>query len=108
MKLTFQAPTNGVALDVIKKRVAERVAHLDRRYPQFEIPTRYRWVDEHTAEGQYRGGKGRVTVGDEFTDAELELPFFARPFRARIEAFVQRELAGMLAGERPSRVPPPA
>jgi hypothetical protein len=107
MKLTFHAPTNGIALTEIKKRVAERVAHLDRRYPRFEISTRYHWVSDRTAEGEYRGGKGRVTVGEETIDAELELPFFARPFRARIEAFVQRELAGMLAGERPSRVPPP-
>ncbi len=106
MKLTFHAETNELELSVLKKRISERVTHLDARYPRFEIPTRYRWLDDRTAEGEYRGGRGRVTVGARAIDAELELPFFARPFRARIEAFVQRELAGLVAGDRPSRLPP--
>lgn len=104
MKLTFHA-THALDLTTLKQRIGDRVRHLDTRYPQFEINKHYRWVSERVAEGEYRGGHGRVELGDDTIDAELELPFFARLFRARIESFVRRELAGVVAGERASRFP---
>ncbi|MEI8255494.1 MAG: polyhydroxyalkanoic acid system family protein [Deltaproteobacteria bacterium] len=96
MKLHFQH-AHSLAPDALRRRVDERVAHYVARYPHLPIGGAFHWHDERTAVGGYRGGTGTVRLGDRDVRIELELPFFARPFRARIEAFVERELETALA-----------
>lgn len=79
-------------LQTLKARVDERIAHYDARYPHLNIRGHYRWLDERRAEAEYRGGKGRVTLGEREVTVEMELPFFAKPFKGRIEQFVAKEM----------------
>lgn len=91
MELVFtRAHTKDLA--TLKSLVSERVAHWATRYPQLDLASHYRWRDDRTATGAYRGGEGTVTLGEREVRVTLELPFFARPFKAKIEGFVNREL----------------
>ncbi len=96
MKLHFQH-AHTLAADELRRRVDARVADYAERYPQLPIAAAFTWRDAHTAVGGYRGGHGVVHLGERDVRIELSLPFFARPFRARIEAFVAREMDTVLA-----------
>ncbi len=89
--------THALALDVVKQRAEARLATYVARYPQLDLPGHYRWTSERTVDGSYRGGTGTITLGDAKVIIALDLPFFARPFRARIESFIERELDAIIA-----------
>lgn len=92
MKLEF---VHEHARDVasLKEHAQTRIAHYSERYPALALSGHFRWVSDRVAIGSYRGGSGTITVDEGMVRVELSLPFFARPFRARIEDFVRRELA---------------
>lgn len=96
MKLEF---TRAHALDLatLKARIADRVKYYDAKHPHFALSEHYRWVSEREARGSYRGGDGTVSLGEAEVRITLDLPFFARPFKARIEDFVRREFDAVLA-----------
>lgn len=92
MKLEFvQGHSRDVA--ALKAYAQERLALYAERYPSLGLAEHVRWVSDRVACGSYRGGSGTVTVDEREVRVELSLPFFARPFRTRIEEFVRRELA---------------
>lgn len=92
MKLAFsQAHTRD--LPSLKAHAQQRIALYAGRFPALELDEHFRWVSERVAEGSYQGGTGTVTLDEREMRVELSLPFFARPFRTRIEDFVRRELA---------------
>ena len=92
MKLEF---VQGHSRDVasLREHAQTRIAHYAGRYPALALSEHFRWVSDRVATGTYRGGSGTLTVDEREVRVELSLPFFARPFRARIEEFVRRELA---------------
>ncbi len=92
MKLDIAHP-HALDLATLKARAEERLAHYTARYPHIPMREHFRWDGDRVVRGSYRGGDGTVTLGEREVRVELELPFFARPFRARIEDFVRRELA---------------
>jgi hypothetical protein len=91
MKITVRGP-HGLELPALRARVEERLAHYETRYPNLRLREQYHWLDERHARGSYRGGHGTVALGPDEVVVELELPFFARPFRGRIEQFVRDEI----------------
>lgn len=82
----------------LKAHAQGRIAHYAERYPALALSEHFRWVSDRVACGNYRGGSGTVTVSERELRVELSLPFLARPFRARIEDFIRRELALAVAG----------
>lgn len=92
MKIAVTQP-HALDLATLKARAEARLAHYMARYPHIPMREHFRWDGERVVRGSYRGGDGTLTLGDREVRVELEIPFFARPFRARIEAFVRRELA---------------
>lgn len=96
MKLEFvQGHTRDVA--ALRAYAEARVAHYSGRYPALSLGEHFRWVSDRVATGSYKGGTGTITLGDREVRVVLDLPFFARPFRARIESFIRSELALALA-----------
>ncbi len=87
--------TQGHALDLatLKAHAQRRLEHYAERYPHLGLAEHFRWVSDRVASGSYKGGSGTLTLGEREVRVELDLPFFARPFRARIEDFVRRELS---------------
>ncbi len=96
MKLHFERP-HQLDIAELRKRVDARIAHYAAKYPHVPIHEFYRWRDERTAVGSYKGSEGTVQLGDGNVQIELHLPFFARPFKGRIEEFVKRECDEVLA-----------
>jgi hypothetical protein len=92
VKLDIAHP-HALDLATLKARAEERLAHYIDRYPHIPMREHFRWDGDRVVRGSYRGGDGTVTLGEREVRVELDLPFFARPFRARIEDFVRRELA---------------
>jgi hypothetical protein len=95
MKLQFRAPHALTAEDV-RKRIDDRVDYYATRYPNVPIRGAYHWRDDRTIVGSYRGGDGVVRIGDGEVLIDLDLPFFARPFKTRIEDFLRREADAVL------------
>ncbi len=92
MKLEFvQGHTRDVA--ALRTYAEARVAHYSGRHPSLSLGEHFRWVSDRVATGSYKGGTGTITLGDREVRVVLDLPFFARPFRARIESFIRSELA---------------
>lgn len=91
MKLEF---TQAHALDLatLKARAAARIEHYNAAYPKLALAEHFHWDGDRVASGSYRGGSGSISLGEREVRVELDVPFFARPFRARIEDFVRREL----------------
>ncbi len=87
--------TQGHALDLatLSAHAQKRIAYYAERYPHLALTDHCRWVDDRVVSGSYKGGTGTVTIGDRDVRVALDLPFFARPFKGRIEDFVRRELA---------------
>lgn len=96
MKLEF---TRAHALDLatLRARADARVQHYADRYPHLDLRSHFRWAGDREVRGSYRGGDGALHLGDREVRVTLDLPFFARPFKARIEDFVRRELDAALA-----------
>ncbi len=92
MKLSFNQP-HAVDLDALKAHAQRRLAHYAERYPHLGLAEHFRWVTDRSVSGSYKGGSGTLSVDEREIRVELDVPFFARPFRARIEDFVRRELA---------------
>lgn len=96
MKLEF-ARAHALDLATLKARIADRVRYYDEKHPRYALSEHYRWISEREARGSYRGGDGAVSLGESEVRITLDLPFFARPFRARIEDFIRREFDAVLA-----------
>jgi hypothetical protein len=89
--------SHALALDVIRSRLDARVAHYAARHPAVDMASHYRWTSERECRGSYRGGDGVIRIGEREVTVTLELPFLARPFKARIEDFLRRESDLVLA-----------
>lgn len=92
MKLEF-AQGHACDLAALRAHAQARIEHYAARHPALALAEHFRWVSDRVATGSYKGGSGTITLGDHEVRVELTLPFFARPFRARIESFVRAELA---------------
>ena len=104
MKLELAHP-HSLDLATLKARAEARLEEYVVRYPHIPMREHFRWDGDRVVRGSYRGGDGTITLGDREVRVELDLPSFARPFRARIEDFVRRELAlatAAAAGQVPS------
>lgn len=82
------------ALDAatLRSRLRRRFEHYADRYSALPLRESVSW-GERTVRGSFRGGDGVVTLGEGTVTVTVELPFFARPLRDRIERVLQRELA---------------
>lgn len=78
-------------VEALRQRIEARVADYTARYPKYDVGSLYRWTSPTSAEGSYRGAEGKITFDAASIAVELELPFFARAFKGRIEEFLQRE-----------------
>lgn len=83
----------------LKRRLETRAAHWDRKKPALGVGSAFRWVSEWRAEAEARGGSGWMELGERQVRLEVELPFVARPFRARIEDFLRAEAEAVLSGD---------
>lgn len=92
MKLEI-AQDHALDLATLKARAEERLEHYAAKYPHIPMREHFRWDGERVVRGSYRGGDGAITLGEREVRVALDLPFFARPFRARIEDFIRKELA---------------
>lgn len=97
MKIQFR-DAHALPMDELRRRVEARVALYVSKYPHVPISGLYRWRDTNIAVASYRGGEGVVELGDGHVAVELDLPFFARPFRTRIENFVRDEIQAVIKG----------
>lgn len=86
-------------MDEVKRRLDARAKHWAKKKPSLGIDDAYRWVSPTRAEGTARGGKGWVELSDGHVRLGGELPFFARPFRERIESFLRSEAEVVISGE---------
>ena len=91
MKLSFTQP-HAVDLGTLKAHAQRRLTHYAERYPHLGLAEHFRWVTDRSVSGSYKGGSGTLSVDEREIRVELDVPFFARPFRGRIEDFVRREL----------------
>jgi hypothetical protein len=91
VKLTFTQP-HTVDLVTLKAHAQQRLTHYAERYPHLGLAEHFRWVTDRSVSGSYKGGSGTLSVDEREIRVALEVPFFARPFRGRIEDFVRREL----------------
>lgn len=96
MKLELSRP-HALDLPTLRARITARVEHYTQRYPALNLTEHYRWTGEREARGSYRGGDGWLRLDERAVHLTLELPFFARPFRARIEDFLRREADQLVA-----------
>ena len=90
MKLDFRRG-HGTSITTLRERIDAQVAVYAGRYPHLDVGSHYRWTSPTTAEGSYRGADGVLSFDPQNISVTLELPFFARPFRSKIEAFLERE-----------------
>jgi hypothetical protein len=95
MKLELSRP-HALDLPTLRARINARVEHYAQRHPALDLAHHYRWTGEREARGSYRGGDGSLRFDERELRVTLELPFFARAFRARIEDFLQREADALL------------
>jgi hypothetical protein len=90
MKLEFRRG-HSLSVETLRQRIDARVADYTTRYPKYDVGSLYRWTSATTAEGSYRGADGKISFDAANIGVELHLPFFARPFKGKIEDFLQRE-----------------
>lgn len=90
MKLDFRRP-HSLTTEALRAHIEKRVAEYAARYPQYDVASLYRWTSPTSATGSYRGAEGRLSFDASSLAVELDLPFFARPFKGKIEDFLQRE-----------------
>jgi hypothetical protein len=96
MKLEFRR-AHGATVETLRERIGARVAVYAAKYPHLDVGSHYRWTSPTTAEGSYRGADGTISFDGSHIAVALELPFFARPFRSKIEDFLEREFAAITA-----------
>lgn len=96
MKLEFRR-AHGATVETLRDRINAQVAVYAARYPQFDVGSHYRWTSATSAEGSYRGADGKLSFDASHIAVTLDLPFFARPFKSKIEDFLQREFAVITA-----------
>lgn len=89
---------HALAVDEVRQRLDARAKHWAAKKPAFGIDSAYLWVSPTRAEGGARGGAGWIEITPTQVRLGGELPFFARPFRARIEGFLRDEAALVLSG----------
>lgn len=92
MKLEF-SQAHSYDLATLRTRAQARLEVYAARHPHLDLAAHFAWKTDRVVTGSYRGGDGTITLHDRRADVLLDLPFFARPFKDRITAFVQRELA---------------
>lgn len=92
MKLEFRRG-HASSVEALRERIDAQVALYAARYPQLDVGSHYRWTSPTSVEGSYRGAEGRLSFDGHSIAVTLDLPFFARPFKARIEDFLAREFA---------------
>jgi hypothetical protein len=92
MKLSMSAP-HQLDVATVRGRIEARVRHYDQRYPRVELMKHHRWLDDRHVRAEYRGGEGTISIDEKSVSVDMELPFFARIYRGRIEEFVRTELA---------------
>lgn len=92
MKLEFRRGHKST-VETLRARIDEQVAIYTARYPQFDVGSHYKWTSPTSAEGSYRGADGSMSFDAASVTVTLDLPFFLRPFKAKIEAFLEREYA---------------
>jgi hypothetical protein len=90
---------HAVPVATLKARLDKRARHWAEKKPAFGIRDAYRWVSPTRVEASARGARGVMELADDHVKVSFELPFFARPFRERIEAFVRAEAAVVISGE---------
>ena len=83
----------------LKRRLEARADHWHEKKPALGVASAFRWTSEWRAEAHARGGTGWLEIGDSQVRLEVVLPFVARPFRARLEAFLRAEAEAVLSGE---------
>ncbi|MBL8683852.1 MAG: polyhydroxyalkanoic acid system family protein [Myxococcales bacterium] len=98
MKLVLDF-THTIERGELKRRLEARAAHWDRKKPELGVGSAFRWTSDWRAEASARGGSGWMELGERQVRLEVELPFVARPFRARIEAFLRAEAEAVLSGD---------
>ena len=89
--------THALPVDEVRRRLDARAKHWAEKKPSLGITDAYRWVSPTRAEGSARGGAGWIEITPDQVRLGGELPFFARPFRARIEGFLRDEALLVLA-----------
>ena len=92
MKIDFHRG-HGASVATLRERIDAQVAVYAARYPHLDVGSHYRWTSPTSAEGSYRGADGRLSFDGSTLAVTLDLPFFARPFRSKIEDFLEREFA---------------
>ena len=96
MKLEFRRE-HGASVEALRERINAQVAVYASRYPHLDVGAHYRWTSATSAEGSYRGADGKLTFDESHLAVALELPFFARPFKSKIEDFLEREFVAITA-----------
>ena len=97
MKIEYRR-RHAVPVEVLRERIEARVVEYAGRYPHHDVRGMHRWTSATSAEASYRGGSGRLSFDDRTIVVELEVPFFARPFKGRIEAFLDAEYLALTSG----------
>ena len=87
--------THSLPVPELRKRIEDRIAHYEQRYPNANVREHYTWIDETHAKAHYKSGTGLVTISDHDFSVSMELPFFARPFKGKIEEFLKGEIAAI-------------
>ena len=90
MKIEFHRG-HGSSVDTLRERIDAQVAVYAVKYPHLDVGAHYRWTSATTADGSYRGADGQLSFDGSTITVTLHLPFFARPFRSKIEDFLERE-----------------
>lgn len=90
---------HALPVEELRRRLDARANHWAEKRPALGIAGAYRWVSPTRAEGAARGGQGWVEITSTHVRLGGVLPFFARPFRERIEGFLRAEAECVLSGE---------
>lgn len=98
MRITLRR-SHSIDPDELRRRAEARVSHYAEHFPHLHLAQHHTWVASHEARGHYRGASGRLALTPTSIEVEVDLPVFARLFRARIEAFVHAEIDRVLTVE---------
>lgn len=96
MKLEFRR-AHSTTVEALRARIDAQVAVYAARFPHLDVASHYRWTSPTSAEGSYRGADGHLSFDASHVAVSLHLPFFARPFKSKIEAFLEREFETITA-----------
>lgn len=88
IELSFE---HSLTPDEVRRRLDARAKYWAAAKPALGITNAYRWVSPTRAEVAARGGHGWIEITPHQVRLGGQLPFFALPFRARIEGFLRDE-----------------